>query len=217
MVRQYKSRINEDSQVTFESKDEAFSIYKEGTYYGDLLREINDNPNVSSLIINSRVQKMYTIVALLSLTSKRLCSVANLSEASAVVDPNLWRLKNKVSLLRTIMVEAVAAFGKVGLHFPIKGLNELVVSLDGAESVIMLDKKGCLEIESVVRIMTLASSSSTKMSHYEAVLDSLIKLSLQISMDNLNPNELEQITNVYRIFSQHEANPTEKKFTQRRY
>ena len=211
MIRDFEHLLTEDSEVLILKPDKPYIRFQANSYLEDMVRIIGEGQTFRGLVESSRVQKKYTIATLLYMTSKKYCHIVNMKQQSADQNPSLWLLKNRVSLLRSVTTELALSADQEGVNFPASELEKLVQVLDGKESIISLDQTGKLKIMSFSLILSQAASSSFICRHYESVIDSIVKLALQICSDNLSSKCYEKILNIYRIFSEHEIKPKERK------
>jgi len=201
--RAFLGRLNAESQVKFLIPlEQAAGAYQSGTFFGDLVAMLNQEPSVQALLNSSKLIDAYTIGALLNMVNSGICKIIPEVEHGLKVSSKLAPLKTKLDAHGYVLQSVRRAFVEAGVEFPMQDARAFAanLSLDGLPAF-FLDENGALGRDCVVGLINQSQDSAKRMRHLVVCVDSIIQFILQMAGDNLEYKVAQSIRQQYRSVS----------------
>jgi hypothetical protein len=200
VFRDFLSRLRAESEVVMlKPKEEMLSLYRPGTFVGDLVMMIAEQNNVQELLNTSKLIDSYTIAALINLVNKGLCTIKPAIETDRKMGATLAPLKAKVDAHAYVLQAVRKAFIESKKDFPIDDVVNFASSLnpEGFASI-FLDQTGAIGRECLNGMFSQCYNNVERQHLFMGRVESLCKFLLQVAGDNLDFNLAKGLRQDYR-------------------
>ena len=201
--RAFLGRLNAASQVKFLIPPEKAAVtYESGTFYGDIIAMLKQEPSVQALLNSSKLIDAYTIGALLNMVNSGICKITPEFEQGLKMSSRLTPLKTKLDAHGYVLQSVKRAFVEAGVEFPIQDARTFAakLSVDGLPAF-FLDDNASFGRDCVDGLINQSQDSPERMRQLVVCVDSMIQFILQIAGDNLDFKVAQNIRQQYRSVS----------------
>jgi hypothetical protein len=175
--------------------------FKVGTFTGDLLQLIKEQPNVQELLNSSKLMDINTIACLAELIRSGYCAISPYVEVSSPIAPELTLLKSKIDAYGYVITGVKKAFETNGVEFPMDDMFKFSVGLNHTFRAVYLDASCNLSIDCINGMFGQCGANSERVKYFILRVESLIQFSLQIAGDNLDWDSAKKLRSEYRAIS----------------
>jgi hypothetical protein len=198
--RAFLRRLRAESQANLlVEKDKLPREFKPGTFAGDLIGMIADQPNVQQLLNTSKLIDSYTIAALANLVNLGVCSISPDVDADKKPQPFMAPLKAKLDAYAYVLQQVKKAFADAKKEFPAGDVVKFASSLnpEGFPSL-FVDAHGSMTRDCIAGVFSQCAANHARVSYFSVRVEALIQFLLQLAGDNLAFADAKKIRQDYR-------------------
>ena len=199
MTHGFISRLKPTFSIEITNDEEILQKCPPGSFLGDFIEIIKENPKVDFVLNTSKLSKPNTYIALMNLVNMGICKITefNLQNVPTYTD-SLSILKSKIDAYSILLKEALGIFSANNILFPYKDLKYFALSLNPQGFIsIYLDEYGYIDKNCIINMYSQCKNNPERIKFFTLRLDALIKFIVQISNDLLPKDVSKHIKETY--------------------
>lgn len=199
MYREFLARVDPESTIKIIDENVAGREYEDGTFYGDLINLIGEDPKVEAVIRGSKLLEINTYVGLMNLVNRGVCEIAQDPSVAPPIPENAAPVKSLVDAYAVLIRQVKTAFRNEGIEFPVDDLRQFCIRLNPHGFIsLYLNETGEVHRESVLNMYSQCINTPSRVGYFSVQLESLIQFTMQITGDLLPFEVAKEVRNKFK-------------------
>ena len=165
----------------------ALTMPSQGTFLGDMLQLVRENPSLENLLSVSTLTDINTLFVVHRMVCFGFLRLEGLSEGKpAKMTGEFANIKSKIDVYGLLGTTIFRAFSECGVAVPLSDLQRFALSLNTDGSVALcLESDGLIGHGGISNILSQCHTNAHRIRYFEIRLDSLTRYLLQVAGDML--------------------------------